>query len=156
MTILIKAVQRVNPKDPDGPRKWYPVQQTTKKVSTMELAEDISDETTLNPGESYMVLKKLLKVVARHLKNGNSVQLGELGSLFPSLETEGAETKEELTARNIKRVNATFLQSDELKTELQKADFVWLEKLMEENPTTPGGETTEPGEDDEQDGPVVQ
>lgn len=156
MTILIKAVQRVNPQDPDGPKKWYPVQQTTKMVSTMELSEDLADETTLNPGEAYMVLKKLNKVVARHLKNGNSVQLGEVGSLYASLETEGAATKEELTARNIKRVNANFLQSDTLKAELQKADFVWLEKLMEEKPTTPGEEPTDPGEEEEPDGPVVQ
>ncbi|WP_413637693.1 DNA-binding protein [Parabacteroides merdae] len=32
MSIFLKAVQRINPSQPDEPKKWYPVQCTTKMV----------------------------------------------------------------------------------------------------------------------------
>ena len=51
MSIFLKPVQRANPSDPDAPKKWYPVQYTTKMVDENEVAMLIADETTLNPME---------------------------------------------------------------------------------------------------------
>ena len=48
----MKAVQRINPSEPDEPKKWYPVQYTTKMVDENEVAMLITDETTLNPDGS--------------------------------------------------------------------------------------------------------
>lgn len=38
MSILVRAIQRVNPKDVKGTRKWYPIQSTTKMVTEDEVA----------------------------------------------------------------------------------------------------------------------
>ena len=38
MSIFLKAVQRINPSEPDEPKKWYPVQYTTKRVDESEVA----------------------------------------------------------------------------------------------------------------------
>ena len=38
MSIFLKPVQRANPSDPDAPKKWYPVQYTTKMVDENEVA----------------------------------------------------------------------------------------------------------------------
>lgn len=46
MSIFLKAVQRINPSKPDEPKKWYPVQYTTKMVDESEVAMLIADETT--------------------------------------------------------------------------------------------------------------
>ncbi|ADY37738.1 MULTISPECIES: hypothetical protein [Bacteroidaceae] len=46
MSIFLKAVQRINPSEPDEPKKWYPVQYTTKMVDESEVAMLIADETT--------------------------------------------------------------------------------------------------------------
>ena len=54
MSIFLKPVQRANPSDPDAPKKWYPVQYTTKMVDENEVAMLIADETTLNPMEAAM------------------------------------------------------------------------------------------------------
>ena len=53
------------------------------------------------------------------------------GTFNVTLNTEGADTREALTAHNVKRVNINFQPGDELKTAMQKADFVWLDKLTE-------------------------
>ena len=148
MSIFLKAVQRINPSEPDEPKKWYPVQYTTKMVDESEVAMLIADETTLNPMEAAMAIRQLRKVVQRLLLDGKSVKLGDWGTFNITLNTEGAERKEDLTARNVKRVNINFQPADEMKAAMQKADFVWLDKIVE------GG--TASGGDDEEGLPSVQ
>lgn len=131
MSIFLKPVQRRNPQKPDDPMKWYPVQNTVKNVDESEVAELIADETTLNPMEAMMAVRQLRKIVQRLLLSGNSVQLGNWGTFNITLSTEGAATKEALTARNVKSVNINFQAGSELKAALQKADFVWLNKLVD-------------------------
>ena len=147
MSIFLKAVQRINPSEPDEPKKWYPVQYTTKRVDESEVAMLIADETTLNPMEAAMAIRQLRKVVQRLLLDGKSVKLGDWGTFNITLNTEGAERKEDLTARNVKRVNINFQPANEMKAAMQKADFVWLDKIVEGGTASSGGE---------EEGPVVQ
>ena len=46
MSIFLKAVQRINPSEPDEPKKWHPVQHTTKMGNENEVAMLIADGTT--------------------------------------------------------------------------------------------------------------
>ena len=150
MSIFLKPVQRRNPLDEDAPAKWYPVQYTTKLVDETEVAELVADETTLNPMEALMAIRQLRKIVQRLLLDGKSVKLGNWGTFNVTLNTEGADTKEELTANNVKRVNINFQAGDDLKNAMQKADFVWLNKIAGTETTVSGGST------EEEDGPQVQ
>lgn len=63
MAILIRAIQRANPRDKDAPKKWYAVQNSTGLVPETKVAELISDETTLNPSEALMSIRQLRKVI---------------------------------------------------------------------------------------------
>ena len=129
MPILIKPIQRVDPSKPTEAKKWHIVQTTTRQVDETEVAMELSDETTLNASEAMMAIRQLRKIVLRHLKAGESVKLGNWGSFNVTLSTQGAETKEALTANNIKAVNVNFQPDDAFKTEMQKAQFVWVDKL---------------------------
>lgn len=104
-------------------------------VDESEVAELIADETTLNPMEAQMAIRQLRKIVQRLLLDGKSVKLGNWGSFNVTLNTEGAATKDALTARNVKSVNINFQPGEELKTAMQKADFVWLNKMVEGKPS---------------------
>ncbi|MDR1004187.1 MAG: DNA-binding protein, partial [Prevotellaceae bacterium] len=57
-------------------------------------------------------------------------KLGNWGSFSVSLHTAGAATQKELKTTAIKGVNMVFHPSDAVKAELQKSNFVWLEKLV--------------------------
>ena len=46
MSIFLKALQRTNPQDPKAPKRWFPVQYTTKMVDENEVAMLIADKTT--------------------------------------------------------------------------------------------------------------
>ncbi len=126
MSIFLKAVQRINPQRPDDPKKWHPVQYTTRLVDEDEVAALMADETTLNAMEAAMAIRQLRKVVQRLLLDSKSVRLGDWGTFSITLNTEGADTRGDLSARNVKHVNINFQPSSELKAAMQKADFVWV------------------------------
>lgn len=144
MGILLKPVQRVNPQDPKGKRKWYPVQYTTDIVSEIELGEMISYETTINPMEAAMVIRQLGKILPAVLMDGKSVRLGGIGTFNVRLRTEGADSRDQLTARNVKEVRMSFLPDQKTRETLKHAEFVWVDKIMDTkgddstNDTKPG------------------
>lgn len=101
-----------------------------------------------------MAIRQLRKVVQRLLLDGKSVKLGNRGTFNVTLSAEGADTKEALFARNVKTVNINFQPGDELKTAMQKADFVWLNKIVEGSTST---DSESPDEIDEgDDRPVIE
>ena len=71
------------------------------------------------------------------------------GTFNVTLNTEGAERKEDLTAHNVKHVNVNFQPADEMKAAMQKADFVWLDKIMESG--TASGSDNDGGSEDNED-----
>ena len=93
-------MQRANPNDEDAPKKWYVTQVTAAQVDETQVAMDLADETTLNPSEAMMPIRQLRKILIRHLLGGESFSV--------TLSSTDAETKEAVTARNIKSVNLNF------------------------------------------------
>lgn len=152
MAILIKPVQRVNPLKPKDPQRWYVTQVTTAQVDETQVAMDLADETTLNPSEAMMAIRQLRKILLRRLLGGESVKLGNWGSFSVTLSSTPSDTKEAVTARNIKSVNLNFQPDEAFKTDLQKAQFAWVDKLAEGRsgnasaPSTGGGGNTGGGE----------
>lgn len=143
MSIFLKKIQRVNPQDKQGPKKWYASQVTTEQMDETAVAEAISDETTLNAGEAMMAIRQLRKVILAALHNGKSVKLGNWGSFYAVAESEPAETAETLTAKNVKRVKINFRPGSEIKESLAKATFIWTGDMAGEIPAEDGGS---PGE----------
>ncbi|MDR0893791.1 MAG: HU family DNA-binding protein [Prevotellaceae bacterium] len=158
MSILLNSVQRVNPRDVKAPKKWYFVQHVSAQLSETDVAQFISDETTLNEGEALMAIRQLHKVLLRALLNGQSVKLGNWGYFGLSINSEGVEKKSDLTVHNIKHVNVTFQPGEELKAELQKATFVSLDKIVlgskaDDGNNSGGGGNTGGGGNDGDDDP---
>lgn len=151
MAILVKPVQRINPADKKAATKWYVTQVTTAQVDETQVAMDLADETTLNPSEAMMAIRQLRKILLRRLLGGESVKLGNWGSFSVTLSSIGTDTKEEVSARNIKGVNLNFQPDEAFKTDLQRATFAWVDKLAEgrsgTEPSTDSGSTTpDPGQ----------
>jgi len=124
MPIFYNKMERGNPGDATAPKRWYPVLKSTGMVKEREVTKLLADETTLNPKEAEMAVSQLLKVVTNLLLNGNTVQLGSLGSFRVTAATEASNTKEEVNAAKIKKINLRFTESDELKIALKKAKFI--------------------------------
>lgn len=148
MAILVKPVQRVNPLKPKDPAKWYVTQVTVAQVDETQVAMDLAEETTLNPSEAMMTIRQFRKVLLRHLQAGESVKLGNWGSFSITLSSTPSDTKEEVSARNIKSINLNFQPDESFKFDLQKAQFAWVDKLAEtrtEADADKPGDTDKPG-----------
>ena len=123
MAIFYNKTERGNPSNLAAPKKWYPVLKSTGLIKEREVAKLLADETTLNPKEAEMAVSQLLKVVTNLLLNGNTVQLGSLGSFRLTASTEASNTADEVTGAKIKKANVRFSESKELKDLLAKASF---------------------------------
>ena len=108
MPLFYNKVQRVNPRDPKGARKWYAILKSVGQVDEHEVAKLVSDETTLNPKEAEMAVYQLEKVMERLLLDGHTVQLGELGSFSLTITSEACRGEKEVTPDKIKKLNLRF------------------------------------------------
>ena len=130
MPIILNKVERGNPMNKQAAKKWYVTLKTVTQKKETEVAKQIADETTLNRKEAEMALAQLEKVLISNLLASNSVQLGDWGSFYLTCNSEGMDTKEELTATAVKGINIRFMPGKALKEAMQKATFVFAESLV--------------------------
>ena len=129
MSIIFHKVERGNPMNQSAPKKWYVTLKTLKRMSEKEVAKQIADETTLNPKEAEMAISQLKKVLLASLLSSNSVQLGDWGSFHLTCNSTGNNTRDEVTANNIKGLNVRFTPGKELQDALKSATFISADKL---------------------------
>jgi predicted histone-like DNA-binding protein len=128
MAILLNRVERMNPLTKT--KKWYATAKTITQVSESAAARQIADETTLNRKEAEMALSQFEKVLITNLLSSNSVKLGDWGSFHLTCNSASAETKEALTAKDVKGLNIRFTPGRALKEALNKATFVFADNLV--------------------------
>jgi predicted histone-like DNA-binding protein len=66
------------------------------------------------------VLSALQEHIAQHLRNGNSVRLGDLGSFRPVLKSSGALSADEFSTSHIKGLKVSFVMSSPMRYLLSK------------------------------------
>jgi predicted histone-like DNA-binding protein len=106
------------------------VLKTLSQLLERDVAKEIADETTLNRKEAEMGLDQLEKVLLRNLLASNSVQLGDWGSFHLTCHGEGSDTKEEVTAGNIKSLHVRFVPGKTLREALKNATFIFSEDIV--------------------------
>ncbi|MDR1383257.1 MAG: HU family DNA-binding protein [Planctomycetaceae bacterium] len=122
MTIKLKKIQRKNPQNPASV-KWYLTQETAGNVGLQEIAKEIEGRSALSLGDVQSVLSNLMEVMPMFLKLGQSIKLEGFGSFRLSVTSDGTETAEELTARQVKGAKLMFLPSIELKRNLEDISY---------------------------------
>ncbi|MDR1273596.1 MAG: HU family DNA-binding protein, partial [Odoribacteraceae bacterium] len=115
MSVFFNRVERGNPMNPSMLKKWYAVLRAIKQIREKEVAKLIADETTLNHKEAEMALEQLEKILVRLLLAGNSVQLGDWGSFHLTCNSKGCDTREEVGANSITKLNIRFVPGKELR-----------------------------------------
>ena len=128
MPIILNRIERMNPLT--KAKKWYAALKTVTQVKESAVARQIADETTLNRKEAEMAMAQLEKVLITNLMASRSVQLGDWGSFHLTCNSEGFETRQEVTARAVKGLNIRFKPGKALKEALQGASFVFAEDLV--------------------------
>lgn len=108
MAINYSIAKMKNPNDKGAPEKFYAKAQASGTVDINELAEEISYSTTLTDGDVLNVIRALVKQINKHIAKGEIVKLENLGSFQAQISSDGAETEEEFSTANIRKVSLQF------------------------------------------------
>lgn len=88
-------------------------------VGIKTLADEIAEKCTVTPHDIRAVVSALEEQIIRHLQNGQSVRLGQLGSFCPTIRSKSTNTAEEFGIGNIKSVGVKFSQSSTMRYKLR-------------------------------------
>ena len=108
MAINYSLTQRVNLKDATAPRKFYAIAKSSGEESVRQLATEISKRSGLSSSEVFAVIEAFIDLVPERIAEGRIVRLGEFGSFYITLSSEGAETAEAFNASMIKGNSLKF------------------------------------------------
>jgi predicted histone-like DNA-binding protein len=123
MPIEYSLVERGNPTKPTAPKRLFAVTKSTGDTTTRDLSKRISDMSTVSPVDVMAVLEALFQVLPGELTQGRIVRLGDFGSFFVTLKSEGADTEKEFTVALIEGVTVKFRPGKLFAQALQGAAF---------------------------------
>ena len=92
--------------------KWYPQAVTVgKPVTTKEVADRLSQISTVSRADVYAVLMDLAGVLADYMAQGRSVKIDGLGTFYYTLTAtgNGVETEDKVNASQITGVRVRFI-----------------------------------------------
>lgn len=108
----------------DEPAKAYGVNQVREVWTLEKFSQHIADHNGVySRGTVKGVISDMCECLVEQLLNGNKIKLGELGDFFISLNTEGAASIEDFSARNIKAVNIVFTPGKDFENMVDQAEF---------------------------------
>ena len=108
----------------DETPKAYAKNQVSEIWSLEKFAKHISDHNGVySRGMVKGVISDMCECLVEQLLNGNKIQLGELGTFGISISSEGAESIEKFTAKNIKAVNILFSPGADFENLIGRAEF---------------------------------
>ena len=129
MALFFKKIQKKNPQNPLAPYKWYISLKSIGQRKESEIAIMAADGTTLDPKEAQLAYSRFGKVTIQSLLDGHTVEIENLGSFRLTVNSEGTDNKEDLTANHIKNVNLRFVPYESTKDALKKATFKDFETM---------------------------
>ncbi len=130
MSVLINPTSRYNVKESSQSDLWYACVKSMEQVTERELALRATEEVTLSPLELEMAFYQGQKQLIYALLDGKTVKLRDLGTFYLTCNSEGVQSREEVTGALIKKLNIRFLPTPELKAKLKKATFRRIESML--------------------------
>ncbi len=113
-----------NPLDPTAAPKAYARAQMRENMTFSKFVNHIAQHNgVFSRGTVKGVLTDACSCIVEQLLEGKKVQLGELGSFWISLNSNGAESMEDFSASQIKAVNIVFTPGDDFMDLRNKAEF---------------------------------
>lgn len=110
--INLHAVGRKNPKT--KVIVYYPSVVHCEPKNVEDFYESISQESTITRHDVKAVVSALEEGIIRHLQDGYSVRLGDLGSFHVTLSTTASTSAKEVSKKNITAVKVQFTPSASL------------------------------------------
>lgn len=122
MAIEYKVIPRSDPRDVSR-KKYYASANITGNTTLKELCKEIEHMSTVNGADIHAVLYALTEIIPKHLANGKSISLGDLGTMRISIRSEGKEDERDVTHHAVKDSRIVFTASKEFSHILQTLKY---------------------------------
>jgi predicted histone-like DNA-binding protein len=136
MSIKYQVLQRQDPRDRSVPGKFYAALTKRYEITFDELLNEIIDISTVSIGDTYNVLQTLIHLIKKHLQEGRTLKVGDLGTFYVTINSDGKDSDQEVDSNSIKKANIRFRPSVKLKDAMNRLKF----NRIDENGAPPGGE----------------
>lgn len=87
----------------ENAKLYYPQVINQGRVSFDSLCEEVAEQSSLTSGDIKNCMDRLINCLVRHLKEGRSVDCGDLGSFRINIRSTGAATPEAYDAATMMR-----------------------------------------------------
>lgn len=118
MAIRYIVVRHPNPRDPQAKALYYLKEKTVGRFKYVSLIAEMVRNTSLTPYEAAAALDYLFASVTRLLSSGHTVKLGPLGYFKVVLHSEGVDTLEQVSTRQLKRIKLIFVPGKRLRQQI--------------------------------------
>jgi predicted histone-like DNA-binding protein len=127
--LKIKKVQVVNPATKAKGYSARVVSNGTKAFS--DIVADAANNTTIHRAEVTAASMLFVEGIAKYLKQGYIVDLGDLGKLYPSAKAKWHEKEDEVTMDDVKP-HVYFAPGNDIEAAIKGAQLSWMTKKDEE------------------------
>lgn len=145
MAMKFVVVKKKNPVNKDDPGKYYAQATISGDVTLETISRRIAKASMAARGDVSGVLISLVDEIIESLEEGNTVRLGELGSMRVSLSSSGEEDAGKVSANNIRKARIIFTPSVMIKDRISRMSFRQASHT-ESGGGSGGGEEERPGE----------
>ncbi|MCD8310064.1 MAG: hypothetical protein LUB83_02440 [Prevotellaceae bacterium] len=125
MAVKYKLIKKRNPQQADSSWKWYATPLTGSAQSVRTMSKQATANTTLSPMELETAINLFGEYAVQQLQAGNSIRVGDLGTLRITFKSDGVENIDDFKANAmIKNVRVIFTPSQAFRENvLQSLNF---------------------------------
>jgi len=134
MSIKFHVLQRQDPRDRTLPGKFYAALTNRYEITFDQLLNEITDMSTVSIGDTYNVLQTLIHLIKKHLQEGRTLKVGDLGTFFTTINSVGSDTLEDVDSSSIIKANIRFRAGVKLKDAMNRLSY----QKVQENSAPPG------------------
>jgi len=135
MALKVHAVKRKIPGGENAGKEMYFGQVRLNECVPLEkFSEKVSSNTTATPADVDAVLNGLVMVLSENLDNGNTIDLGDVGSMRLTAGSSGADTEEKFHCRMMRKPRIVFTPGKRLKSVVKEVKFERLPVRVKEVP----------------------
>ena len=117
------SVLRKNMMEKDKPDLYYALAKSSGEIDIDEMAERIQRSSTVNWADVVCVLRALHTEMIDSFKKGEIVRLGNIGSFYVTLRSNGVLVQKDVKEGLIKGARVRFRPGKEIKDALKTLDF---------------------------------
>ncbi|MDY6024930.1 HU family DNA-binding protein [Bergeyella zoohelcum] len=124
MSIKYKVIEKGQPGVAGGGiKKFYANVVTEGELSVDDLVKQIEKFSALSEADIRGVIIALENVIQQGLADSKIIRLEKLGSLYPTLSSNGVATEKEFTANQIKSVSVNYRPGTRIVEAMKAAGF---------------------------------